>query len=1183
MPYVSGGFNSTISIYDQDGTVGHTLTTDGGANSYLVKYDNNLNVDWATKMGIISNQTITTDSFNNVYFAGSYNNENIANGIAHLYNQYGTTAYTIPNNYGTYENIVLAKYGTTGSVTWATTIQGSLSEAMNNIKTDKNNNVYLFLTSGSDPIQIYNQGSTTYTSFETYPNKNNAVLIKYSNNGVYNWGTYYVPSNQSTITINDGAIDGSNNVYMTGHGSTLYNIYNRGDTLQYELPATNAIIIKYSDTGFVQWKNYIGSTSVVGTIQINSTITDISNNLYVTGSYGKDININLYNSGSTAIVKTLPGNGDNDAFLVKYSDTGYVQWGTRISGPQDQFGYSVNLNSLNQLCVSGIFGADTTFYNADDTSSISLTSTRQSSFIANYDNSGVCKWATKISPSPDTNNAIRMINNSATIQNDNIYVGVYTDSSYINVYDVSDQNKANKKIDSGSTGNNYYNSFLVKFDNLGNVKYATTIKSTGSNAVSNLSYIPAIEPEYDSSKNMIQFDYPENYGLTGIDIYELSGNNIINSIQLRNDDVPTPANGICKVDISGIQLMGDVKNPYMLNTINSNPHQFYLGILGDNKYTPTLTFSCNDNESVPTIGTPVFNNNTNVITFTNTNSNFGTIQQIDLYKVAENANKQRYISHSAQSVAFNPTTYSIDTTGITLKSETGGQAIYVENGNYYLGIVRSPTPQNLGVTFYISDFFDIIEKNYIYVTGQYKSKPLTLYNVDGVGHTTLDNVGNNDVFIAKYSDTGYVTWATRIIGSTSDIGYSVATDSFNNLYVVGSYGSTAFSFYNSDGSFTPITFGNSGGSDVFGARYSDTGYIQGAIRMAGSGDDIGYSVTTDSLDNAYVCGSYKNKLTIFEPTGDVFTTLDNSGNDDTFIAKYGFNGFGQWATRISGLGNESGIDVVTDKSNNMYITGQYGNSPITLFDTNGNGGATLGNSGYGNVFIAKYDNSGYVQWATYIGGTGNNSGYSIASDSLNNVYVTGFYNNYITLYNVNGNNGATLINSGDRDTFIAKYSDTGYVQWATRIAGSTADTGNGIATDSLNNVYVTGQYGSTSLALYNINGTSTTLSNSGLSDVFIAKYSDTGYVKWANRIAGSSGDIGRSIAIDKTNNVYVTGFYGSTALTVYDISSTIPTTLGNSGFNDIFIAKFNETGNFQWITKLAGSDDDRGLSIIASK
>ena len=202
-----------------------------------------------------------------------------------------------------------------------------------------------------------------------------------------------------------------------------------------------------------------------------------------------------------------------------------------------------------------------------------------------------------------------------------------------------------------------------------------------------------------------------------------------------------------------------------------------------------------------------------------------------------------------------------------------------------------------------------------------------------------------------------------------------------------------------------------------------------------------------------------------------------------------------------------------------------------------------------------------VQWGARIAGTAFDFGNGISVDGSGNMYVTGSYSsNPLTLYNSDGSAfGTTLVNSGSDDCFIAKYNTSGTVQWGARIAGTLGEQGTAISVDGSGNMYVTGSYGSNPLRLYNSDGSAfgTTLAFSGFTDCFIVKYNTAGTVQWGARIAGTGFDTAYSISVDGSGNMYVTGYYTSNPLTLYNSDgSAFGTTLVKSGNYNCFIAKY---------------------------
>ena len=145
-------------------------------------------------------------------------------------------------------------------------------------------------------------------------------------------------------------------------------------------------------------------------------------------------------------------------------------------------------------------------------------------------------------------------------------------------------------------------------------------------------------------------------------------------------------------------------------------------------------------------------------------------------------------------------------------------------------------------------------------------------------------------------------------------------------------------------------------------------------------------------------------------------------------------------------------------------------------------------------------------------------------------------------------------------------------QWAKSAGGTTLDAGYSISTDAGGNVLVTGSFFADSITFG-----STTLINAGggNADIFVVKYDASGNALWAKSAGGtSSDDEGLGISTDASGNVLVTGFFSSPTITFGS------TTLTNAGSRDIFVVKYDASGNALWAKSAGGtSSDDRGFAI----
>ena len=169
-------------------------------------------------------------------------------------------------------------------------------------------------------------------------------------------------------------------------------------------------------------------------------------------------------------------------------------------------------------------------------------------------------------------------------------------------------------------------------------------------------------------------------------------------------------------------------------------------------------------------------------------------------------------------------------------------------------------------------------------------------------------------------------------------------------------------------------------------------------------------------------------------------------------------------------------------------------------------------------------------------------------------------------------NGINLPVSFGNDAFIVKYDTSGTAQWYQTIPGTSTDSGSAIAVDSSGNVYVSGYYRSTTAISL---GPSLDLPITSSIDAFIVKYDTIGFPLWYQTIPGTSSDTTKAIAVDSGGNVYVTGSYNSTSTVSLGNNLNLPVTSGT----DVYIVKYDTYGIAQWYETISGTANDIGYAI----
>jgi beta-propeller repeat-containing protein/all-beta uncharacterized protein len=340
--------------------------------------------------------------------------------------------------------------------------------------------------------------------------------------------------------------------------------------------------------------------------------------------------------------------------------------------------------------------------------------------------------------------------------------------------------------------------------------------------------------------------------------------------------------------------------------------------------------------------------------------------------------------------------------------------------------------------------------------------------------------------------------------------------------------------------------------------------------LGGNEDDYGSGIAVDGLGNAYIAGSTASSDF---PTDNVIQArcVSCRSGYDVFVTKINAAGSAlMYSTFLGGSGDDSGNRIALDGLGNVYVTGstESTNFPTATPLQAGKGG------GIGDAFVTKINAEGSaLVYSTYLGGSGDDSGFSIAVDSSGNAYVTGYTRStdFPTANPLQDANGGAF---GDFfDAFVTKINAAGSaLVYSTYLGGNGRDSGFGIAVDSSGNAYVTGVTESTNFPTAN----SIQASNGGGYDAFVTKINAAGSaLVYSTYLGGNGNEGGAGIAVDASRNTYVTGSTSSTNfLTANSIQAS------NGGGGDAFVTKINAAGSaLAYSTYLGGSRNDSGSSI----
>jgi uncharacterized delta-60 repeat protein len=438
---------------------------------------------------------------------------------------------------------------------------------------------------------------------------------------------------------------------------------------------------------------------------------------------------------------------------------------------------------------------------------------------------------------------------------------------------------------------------------------------------------------------------------------------------------------------------------------------------------------------------------------------------------------------------------------------------------------------------YVSNFDD--EANFIVIDN--------LGNITVTGYSDGGSVATkNDILTIQYNAAGTLLWSARYnyaIENEDEFPAAMAIDAANNIFITGRSDHDAANIddlitikYNAagveqwvnryDGGLTDRAAGvvadNAGGCVVTGRTdvgaseniitisYSNLGATNWTSTYGAAGDDRGQAIASDAAGNIFVGG-----------------IRANASDDDFVTIKYNNTGVQQWANIVNGGDNDRLTTLKLDATGNVFVTGQ------TDIDA---GGST----DY-NFRTIKYNTAGVQQWSIITGNPVNQEDVpsDLYIDALGNVYVT-------------GKSDASAAAAVNYEFMTAKYNASGVLQWLKYYDGTVTnaeDIPSMIVTDAASNVWISGS----------VNYTATQ------KDAVFVKYNSTGVFQVAKTYNGKGdfNDKVKAIAVDASNNMYVTGY-----------------TVAAAQQRNLLIQKVNSSGTTIWTNTFDGTgENDEGLAV----
>lgn len=693
--------------------------------------------------------------------------------------------------------------------------------------------------------------------------------------------------------------------------------------------------------------------------------------------------------------------------------------------------------------------------------------------------------------------------------------------------------------------------YVVKYDEIGNYLWSFGIGGTGtinpsSITVENNQFIYIVGSFY----NTADFDPSENeFPLTALDSEDAF---------------------IAKYDTSGSLIWAKVLNGTSSDYAESIGIDSDGNILITGGFNGNLDFDPSANEAIYTTtgsGRSIFiakyDNDGNYL-WAKTMNGTG-LNNIGFDLALDSENNIVITGRLQGTVDFDPSTNEYNLTA-TSGSIHFFLAKYNSDGDFIWAFSGGSTANTEGTSL------DIDTNDNVFLTGVFYGG----VDFDPSANSAYLYANSYDMFLAKYNPDGEYVWAKKIGGNGwYNRAWKVLVDSMQNILLTG-YMEGGVNFDPSGSNFMLYA----ADSDGFLAKYTNDGNFEWAFRFGGSSSDYGVSIAEGRNGNIFLGGNFRNSIYLDYPAN---TAMITSGQDaiNSFVASYTSSGVYAWGNRIGGFTNrdyqQTAKDVISDSDNNVYFTGSFnGNVDFNPSETSEN--LLVSTENQTNIFLSKFSESGEYLWALSLNGDNYNEGRKLAIDE-NHIILGGTFSGDVD-FNPSVSEDSIIVPSvyNSNNIFLAKYTTNGDFVWAFNLWSNETSYITGVKIDDNGNIYLSGySYGTIDL---DPSSGSNQFDADGDNVSFIAKYSSTGSLIWAKQIQSTGGVVVEDIALNEQSEIFLTGnFKGNAQFNATNSNGQI----ASSGIydEDIFIAKFNAIGNFEWVKKIGNDENDQTSTGIA--
>ena len=429
-------------------------------------------------------------------------------------------------------------------------------------------------------------------------------------------------------------------------------------------------------------------------------------------------------------------------------------------------------------------------------------------------------------------------------------------------------------------------------------------------------------------------------------------------------------------------------------------------------------------------------------------------------------------------------------------------------------------------------------------------------------------------------------WGLHLACNTNAYISDIESDEEGNIYLLGEFYDTIDIDLGESEHFLYVVDGESGGAFI--QKSDSEGNLIWVKQIGGEKTDLN-DITISEDGYLYIAGRYWVNLDYDSET--VASSL--GGNSwDAFAQKIDLDGNHLWTKQVTGYFTEVMEYVACDSNNDLIIVGTY--SGTVDFDPGEETYTQTGSSR--NVFVEKLDADGNFIWVKQIEGLSLGSNVQTFAnanlDHEDNIYVLAEFDGEVDV-----DPGPGLVElvkdgvSGFSSThYVVKLDTDGYYQWNAELESGHTFSCNGLTTDPLGNVLITGGFFIDDVD-FDPGEESYTVTNPDnvLTEIYVLKLDNNGAFDWVKVMQGSSTvdfegggfDAGDNIFTDQFSNIYVTGYFDSTV--DFDPGEGEHLLTQTNGTHDAYLQKLRPNGELSWVKQFSGSSSSMLVHFTSSE